>query len=189
MQPPKYPDYVLESPVMNMRLEQEAVFEINNDDYLIGKFWAIAVRPSDGFPVVNMNFIPSPLEIEPHEVQKNFAADLLRALHKEASFGGGWLVGFTHPPEMVTSFIKAEEPDNVWARMFFIWLDEDGDPQFTVDTQLPVMHVLSAGVENYLGLAYKAKQEWDEYAGKTMLKEMGVKDSQMVKAAQGEVMQ
>lgn len=94
----KYPDYVLDSKALSNRLHAEATFDCSEGDGTKGHFWCLTQVPSDRRIGVRLNFTASMTDIEPHELQKSFAKDLLVALNREVGHDGGWVVGFTHPP-------------------------------------------------------------------------------------------
>lgn len=180
----KYPDYVLDSQALSNRLHAEATFDCSEGDSSKGHFWSLTQMPSDRRVAVRLNFTPSMTDIEPHELQKSFAKDLLVALNREVGHNGGWVVGFTHPPASWHAFHI--NGDNAWARMFCLWLDADGDPQFTFDTELPFHEVFGSGIDGYVHQCAKAYREWEKMLGKEGLKDLGIKEDQLIKEAMGQ---
>lgn len=180
----KYPDYVLDSKAVTNRLHAEATFDCSEGDGTKGHFWCLTQVPSDRCVGVRMNFTPSMTDIEPHELQKSFAKELLLALNKEVGHDGGWVVGFTHPPAAWHAFHV--DGDNAWARMFCLWLDADGDPQFTFDTELPFVEVYGSGTDGYIQQCSQAYREWEKMLGKQGLKDLGIKDDQLIREAMGQ---
>ncbi len=180
----KYPDYVLESKAVLGRLTAEAYFDSSNGDDSRGLYWCLTQVPSDRTIIKLQNFTTSILDVEPHEIQKGFADQLVRQLNREVGHDGGWIVGFTHPPYRGDAI--RVDGDNVWGRMFFLWLDKDGDPQFTFDTDLPFVEVFGSGIEGYLNQCEKAYHEWEKVLGKQGLKDLGIKEDQLIKEALGQ---
>lgn len=173
----RYDDYVLESDAVMKRLKQEAVVEASEGSPL--HYWAVARRKHHGLVEVK-NYQPNVLSIDPHPTQTHFAALLCRALHKHIDHGGGWIVGWTNPPPAWQ--LMKTDGDNVWARLFCLWLDEDGDPQFTFDSLHPVAEVVSRGVDYHVSQCEAAWREWKHMARD----DLDLKDSQTYRAAAGE---
>lgn len=69
-------------------------------------------------------------EAPPHSVA--LALEILTRANKELNFGGAWVCVFTHyfAPAVPRMFGE-------YLRLTFIWLDQDGDPQFSMETDDP----------------------------------------------------
>jgi hypothetical protein len=182
----KYPDSVLESPIIEdtIKAQGEAESLGASGDNSKGHVWALTVRPSTRGVVLLQNFTPTIMDIEPHEVQRSFARELLLVLNKEAGMNGGWVVGYSHPPTVGDALHV--NGDNVWGRLFMLWLDQDGDPQFSVEADKPFHAVFEEGSMYYVGQCYKAYTEWSKLRGVNVLKDLGFTEANMVKAAQGQ---
>lgn len=178
----KYPDDVLKSLVVRGRLRREAKFESARGDDSKGHYWAITALPSTNQIVGCQNFTPSVFDIDPHPVQKQLAEALVRSLNRHVGHDGGWIVGFTHPPSQGNAL--RTDGDNVWGQLFCLWLDEDGDPQFTYETDRDPAEVVQDGVDYFIKMCDESYWRWEDLLGKKGRKELGLKDGQMIKAAQ-----
>lgn len=172
------------SPVIRKRLFQEASFE-SGDLGISDKphYWCLVPFADSGTGVqVLQNYDSADLKnCDPHPMQQNFADKVMRALQREASFGGLWLVGFTHPP---SAYGVITDTENVWNRLICIWHDNEGDPQFTLETDLPFIQQVRSGEMYYVGLAHDAHQQWTEmYGRKAMKSDMMLKEGQTKAAA------
>lgn len=178
----KYPDGVLTSGLIRERLAMEGTFDCRKGDGTKGHYWAISQLPSTREIVGSQNFVPSVFDIDPHPMQKNLAEELLRSLNREVGHDGGWIVGFSHPP--ASHNLIRSDGDNVFARMFCIWLDEDGDPQFTYETDEDMAMVIQTGSHYFTQMCEESYQKWLDLLGKQSRKELGIKDSDLTKLAQ-----
>jgi hypothetical protein len=141
------------------RLQQEA--EIDGDQIPSRPlYWCTFQLPNKEIHT-NMNFKPDFATVLPHELQIDFAKGVLKALNTEVGHGGAWIVGYTHPPSK-GECVKVEG-DNVWDRLFCIWLDQDGDPQFTVENIRWTFHeMLEAGAEFWMSQGQMCYSKWQE---------------------------
>lgn len=177
------PSNLWKSPVIKARLQLEANFESNHGIAEKPFYWALVpyADSKDGFHVLQ-NYKEDLTHCDPHMMQQEFAKNLQRELQAEAHFDGMWLVGFTHPP---TSYGTLTDTENCWNRLICIWHDEDGDPQYTVESDLPFINQIQSGVEYYIGLAFQAHEQWKEiYSSVTLKEDMGLDEDQQTKAAQ-----
>lgn len=183
-----FPDQVLDSPIISRRLAAEARFDSERGSPEKGHYWVLACLPSTKSTVVRQNYtshedfqaLAVGYNQDPHPVQKTFANELLQSLNHHVGNGGGWLVGFTHPPAS-HELIKTDG-DNAWGRLICIWLDEDGDPQFTYESDHPFFHMYQQGIQYY------TQQAWDSWASwkKIMRDDLDLKAGQTYKRALGE---
>lgn len=171
------PSNLWKSPIIKERLVLEANFDGNHGLPAKPFFWVLVPEADrkDG-TIVLKNFEPSISNIEPHPLQQDFARGLQQELQKEAGFNGLWLVGWTHPP---SSYGALTDTDNCWNRLIFIWHDKDGDPQYTVESELPFVNVIQHGMDYYVGLAHKSHDQWREiYSEKAMKQDMMLTEDQ-----------
>lgn len=141
----KFNDEWLVSPAIMQRLVDES--EDTEGRYT--GFWG-AFTKANGDIVFGGN-IPAPCEF-----QRMFAADMAKGLNDNLRHDGVWLVFWTHPP--VAMAVDAD----VYRVSHLLWLDEDGDPQFTVDNEDPFHEVMEAGFDHWIEAAEDAWQQWEE---------------------------
>lgn len=169
-------DILLAKPVLTTLLERfamEAEMEEGN-----GQYYAVIHKADGSF----MDHNPYSPELEP--MQAEFARDCLRLFNKELHHDGAWVCVFTHP--------KPPEPLRVnteYKRFGFIFLDRDGDAQFTLDWEdgntelLDFADVLLAGLESWGDLVEAAWEEWH-----TLMREaLDPGEGQLIKKAQGQL--
>jgi hypothetical protein len=175
----KFPDTVYVSPLINFRLEAEGAAEGGRfGTPAESKFWALA-QLTDGSKVTRKNYTADGvMEIDPHPMQLTLASQALSLLNKEVGNGGAWVVGYSHPPQNLLT----TEPDTVWNRLFAIWLDADGDPQFTWDN---VMDAAEQIEEGPWAIAQACQESYGRYLHQ--LRALDLKESQTFHAAQGEL--
>ncbi len=174
----KITDAIWNSKIIKDRMGFEAVMA----DSAKPHYWfVVPTGKSRRDTAVLKNYTPGVLDIDPHEMQQVFARDLREALQEQINHDGIWMVGWTNPP--ASGQVIATDGDNVWGRLAMIWLDEDGDPQFTVESESFVIEIISNGVMYYVDLceqAYKAYAK--DFCTKVLKKDMGLKEDQMTKA-------
>lgn len=113
------------------------------------------------------NFKPDELNVIPHETQMEFTKLLRHTLQSQADNNGIWLVGWTHPPANDQAI--RIDGDNVWGRLVMIWLDEDADPHYVIDSEFPVNTMIHNGTDYYVGLCERAHEKWREEYGKDVI--------------------
>lgn len=100
-----------------------------------------------------------------HVTQQAFAHRLIRILNKEVWLDGAWVVGWTHGGN----------------RLMIIYIDADGDPQFTIENDEPVSVIMSVEPLKY------AEDAWDAYhLWKENRKALDLRPDETFKRAQGE---
>lgn len=176
------PNNLWKSPVIQERLMVEAAFEGDRGAPETPLFWVVVPQAdTKDDQLVFSNFEPTLQRPLPHELQIDFAKGLQKDLQKEAGFDGLWVVGWTHPPS-VMGVLK--DMDNCWNRLIFIWLDKDGDPQFTLESELAFVQIVQHGIEYYIGLAHDAHKQWkDLYSDKALKADMDLTEDQQRRAA------
>lgn len=177
------PENIWNSQVIKKRLWNEANFESNNGAPAKAHYWIVAptVDGSRDHHILK-NFSVGIMDVEPHDMQMAFAQELRYRLQKDLSHDGLWLVGWTHPPASWEA-IKVDG-DNCWNRLVMVWLDEDADPHFTVETDIPFVEMIGRGGHYYLELAEEAHKTWAEaYGKKARRDDFGLRDDQQTKKA------
>jgi len=177
------PSNLWNSPVIKKRLMQEAGFESNHGISEKQHYWCLVPHADSGDGTVILRNYPenSIVDADPHEMQQEFARNVMWSLQTQAHFDGLWLVGFTHPP---TSYGVITDTENCWNRLMAIWFDSDGDPQFTLESDLPFVKQLEAGEQYYVDLAQQSHEQWKEiYGQKAMKSDMLLSEDQARKAA------
>lgn len=88
--------------------------------------------------------------------QMMFANDMAKGLNRHLHHDGFWLVGWTHP----APFVILGAAGRTYRRMVMIWCDQDGDPQFTIESEDPVWKILECGPMQWAEQAEQAWQKW-----------------------------
>lgn len=176
------PDNLWKSPVIKQRLAQEACFECRWGISDKKQYWCMAPFADSKLGVqILRNYEDSLTNCDPHDLQQDFARKIMQALQKQAHHDGLWLVGYTHPP---STYGVITDSENCWNRMIAIWFDDDGDPQYTLESDLPFIKQVEAGEQYYVGLAAQAHDQWKEIYGRRAMKsDMMLKESQTKQAA------
>lgn len=176
------PSELWRSPVIKHRLNLEASFECGLGISQKAHYWCMVPQADTKMGVqILKNYEEGLQHCDPHELQQAFAREVQKELQQHASNGGLWLVGFTHPP---TTYGVITDTENCWGRLIAIWFDEDGDPQYTVESDRPFIKQAQMGSGYYVGLAAQAHGQWKEIYGAAELKrDMMLKEGQTKKAA------
>jgi hypothetical protein len=169
----RVPDERIITPFMLRRFIEEARLEGGN-----GQHYAI-MQLSDG-RYVDHN--PASPALPPH--QAVFARDMLAMLNREMNMGGVWVIVYTHPvpPEQIV-LMHWE-----YARFGFLWIDADGDPQFTVEwtkgegDERDFADVMRSGRESWANRCMTAWQTWKHH----MVDVLAPGEGQTIKRAQGQ---
>ena len=153
---PMLDDDTLITPALLRRFIAEARLEAGN-----GQHYAF-VRRSNGNLIAH-----NPASPEIAGYQTMFAADVLKVLNRELHHDGAWVVVFTHPePPEPGSAILLTPPGREYARYVLMWLDRDGDVQFSVEwvknesELLDFAEVLEAGIDSVVEKCEGAWQMW-----------------------------
>lgn len=168
----KLDDRRLITPAILRRFEAEAEMEDGN-----GQHYAVIQRADKGF----LDHNPGSPELD--GMQAVFARDVLTMLNRELHHNGAWVMVFTHPAPF--DFIGMGQ---MYRRFGLIWLDADGDPQFTLDwaegvgEQIDFTDVLIDGKECWGDQAEAAWQSWHE----NMVRVIDPKSNQTYRRALGE---
>jgi hypothetical protein len=118
---------------------------------------------------------------DPHEAQMQFAYELQKILIQEAGFDGLWIVGFTHPP---STYSVITDTENCWGRLIMIWLDEDGDPQFTLESDRLFVEQFQDGPNYWVERAHEAYNAYLPVFGRKAMKaDLLLKDGEHMRKA------
>ncbi len=171
------PENLWKSPVIQQRLVQEALFDCRYGVPAEPFFDVIVPQADTKSDCIQLrNYTPSMSRVAPHPIQVQFAKNLLSILMKELHFNGLWIVGWTHPP---TAYAALTDMDNAWQRLIIIWLDKDGDPQYTIDYDKPVVDIIADGLQRHVEKIEDAHQQWREiYSNERMKEDMLLTDEQ-----------
>jgi len=156
---------LLTTPILLRRLALEA------DE---GPFWTL-VAGSNGETFARL--LTKPIS-PPMPEQQMFAYDMLWELNEHLHHDGAWFVGFTHPLDPVIPLIASRH----YSRFYFLWIDRDGDPQFTLENDENFSLVLEAGPDEWMEHAEDSWQQWHLL----MRKVLAPSDHQTFKRALGE---
>lgn len=163
---------ILITPDLLRRFDAEA--QMDDGD---GRFYALAQRSNGAFLEHRMGS-----RAEPDQVI--FAQDLLTMLNKELHHDGAWVIVFTHPKPR--EHVLASHGD--YARFAIMWMDRDGDVQFTHDWLekqgeiFDFADVLKAGREVWCEHAEQAWKIWHTM----MIDVIDPAEGQTFKRAQGQ---
>jgi hypothetical protein len=113
----KLSDETLITPALLRRFIAEGELEDGN-----GQHFAVIQMQDGSYCEYN------PYSPEADPLQAGWVRDVLRMLNSELHYDGAWVCCFTHPAPtgLVQRFVE-------YNRCCWIWLDRDGDPQFTSD--------------------------------------------------------
>lgn len=166
-------DDLLVTTFLIKRFEREATFEAGDPRY-----YAVIQRKDGRFLEHN----PASPELEP--MQAVFARDLLGRLNRELHHDGAWTIVFTDPAPAETVLANRSE----YRRFGLIWVDHDGDPQFTLEwvngesEETDFADVLLSGIESWGDRAETAWLNW-----RMLMREvLDPAPDQLVKRAQGQ---
>lgn len=163
------PSNLWKSPVILQRLFAESCFEGDHGISQKKHYWVVVPQSDTGQGVIELKNYKENLEnIDPHEMQKQFVVELQKLLQRNAHFDGLWIVGYTHPPSVYGVLTDTE---NCWNRLIMIWLDEDGDPQFTLESERPFIEQFSDGPDYWIEQAHNAYEAYKPIFGRKAMKD------------------
>lgn len=169
----RLPQNLWESPPLRRRLDQEAAFESSQGYAPVPQYYAAVPHTDSPSGSIELrNYDPEDARTpDPHELQIDFAQMYRQNLQRELHHDGVWIVGWTHPPRIQSKILMPDAvDDNCFGRLIAIWLDADGDPQFTYETESEFADIIQNGGHYYLEQAERAWQMWNEDYGKKALK-------------------
>lgn len=143
-------DDLLVTPVLKRRLHAEAMLDDGN-----GATWFVLTR-SNGDAV---EVLSARARFNPLDEQRLFGRDMAKVLNEKLHHDGKWIVAFTHPSphrpaEWFTNGV------GYFNRWYFLFVDQDGDPQFTVENDDRFDEVLTEGPDHWIEQAEQAYQTW-----------------------------
>lgn len=166
------------TPTLLRRFKAEAEFEGGD-----GRYYAL-IRRANGELLADHPEGPSPTP-----EQLLFATDALRALNREVHHDGAWVIVYTHPKPPRVEVVLYDTSKHIdYARYALLWMDKDGDVQFTLEWRenesdmVDFPDVLLAGIESLMDRAEGAWNIW-HYQMRTVL---DPREDQLVKRAQGQ---
>lgn len=151
------PDRLLATESLKQRLFEEAGFE--NDGLCPFAWYSIPFCESDKAWSIGTGYCPEPAE-------RLMAESLGRILNRQLHHDGAWITGWTDDGRRFVS----------------IWVDADGDVQFTVDCLDGVVKMAIAGAEDHVEQCEQAWQKWHRH----MRQVIAPREDQLFKRAQGQ---
>lgn len=149
------------SATLRQRLADEATF----DNGQPGGIWFVLRRNSGAMQSVKgMNLL-----MAPHPAQQMWAMDMAKALNRHLHHDGFWVVGFTNPPPnafMLGGIVLDDEP--IYERWFILWVDKDGDPQFTIENDDDFNETLMVHPDSQIEQCETAWQKWKQHMRDTL---------------------
>lgn len=170
---------LLITPFLLRRFEAEA--HVDGGD---GRHYALIRRPDGDF----LSHHPGSPMLDP--AQSLWTGDVLRLLNRELHHDGAWVCVWTHPMPVPLESVIHINPHSEYGRYALIWLDQDGDPQFTVEWERGITTdlqdfaaVLLQGINATAQKAEAAWQIWRTY----MREVLDPQPDQLIRRAQGEL--
>lgn len=160
------------------RLDQESALNSDIETPLPPRWLGFGMKPNKevliqsnynrSLPRVQM-IADVTIDLDPSVEQFSFAMSLCTELNKEMHHNGAWLVAWTHPPHAAEAL--RVNPALEWRRLVMLFLDKDGDPQFTIDSVRPWPDIAVSGVHHFVDQAEQGIQMWREQMDALELKE------------------
>lgn len=148
----EYTDEFQFTPAIRQRLEEEAKMDVDVSEYVIGadgrqavmgfnpgSYWA-AIQRTNG----DVRRFACDLKETPPDEKQVWLMQILRGLNKELGHDGRWVVGWTHGN----------------TRFIIMWLDEDGDIQFTVENDEAWAIMVTQEWNHWMSQAEEAWRYW-----------------------------
>ncbi len=144
----KFDDTLLDTDVLDRRLIGEANFESGEDT----RFWVAKFR-ANGMPEMKARGLNPPVSYQV------MACDLGTALNDMIHHDGAWLVAWTDPlePTIEEALLGAEI---VPQRMILLWIDDAGDPQFTIEIVERFADIVECGILHWVEQAEDGWKAW-----------------------------
>lgn len=178
-----FDENLLFTQALRNRLNSEAAMQSDIGTAFPAWFAVKSLERGRGKTVIERNYDPNGLSAvpDPADHQIIWAEAVSRILNHEIHHDGAWIVGLTHPPGF-GEMLKIE-PKFEWRRTIKVWIDRDGDPQFTCDCIDPWPFVAERGPEHFVEQSEQAWQHWK----RLMRDALAPKDYQLKQLAKGTV--
>lgn len=147
-------DDLLITPFLKRRLATEGRYADGD-----GSVWVILTR-SNGQRVEVLS--QAAAGWYPLKEQREFAHMLAQLLNAQIPHDGRWIVAFTHPSETTTEFHE-KIGEVYYNRWFALWVDKDGDPQFTMDNENRFDEVMAVPLFKWVSDAEQAWTNWKHH--------------------------
>ena len=174
----EFNDDLLLTPALRQRLDLEAVPDHMGE---VSQYpWFAWVQRTNG---ECHKFANQP--IFPAEQQQLFALDLTRLLNDELRHDGAWVTGWVQPQMFVEDlgmYAQGLRLQRTFGKCICIWLDEDGDAQFTIEIVEPMWRIERALMDAWIEQAEDGWQKWH----RLMRQELKPNQDQLFKRAQGQ---
>ncbi len=166
------------TPLLLQRFRLEGEFEGAD-----GRHYGIMPRDDNSLLVHH----PGSPSLDP--MQMLWAGDVLKLLNRDLHHDGAWVIVFTHPVPVTPDVVPMLPKHQVYGRYAIIWVDEDGDPQFSMEWEIGISSelkhfadVVAQGIE---ATAQKAEGSWQLWHT-AMRKVLAPKQDQLFKKAKGQ---
>lgn len=176
---PSLPEHDVITPTLLRRFRDEGAFEDAD-----GRHCGLILR--DGGRDLIKHAPPDSLDPSPEQLL--WAGDILRLLNRELHHDGAWVVVFTHVLPVDAFCILRDVSAANYGRYALIWVDQDADPQFTVEWQAgegdlrTFVDVMLAGVASTGQKCEMAWEIWQTHMRKVLEPKLG----QLFRRAKGE---
>lgn len=158
----EYDDTLLFTQTIRERLDAEAAMDSEIGVTTASWFAVKVLNRGKGDVVIERNYNPEKTGMlaipDPSPCQAAWAVAVAKILNHEIDHDGCWIVGLTHPPGF-GEFLKIQ-PRFEWRRTIKLWVDNDGDPQFTSDCIDPWRLVVEQNPDHFINQSEKAWQHW-----------------------------
>ena len=136
------------TPALLRRLEAESQFDNKG---VSTPFWAVLEKN------VAADYITHAVGgLDPLGPQQMMAFDLVTALNRAQHHDGAWVAMWSHPAPRPHVLVREDE----YTRLCLMWMDQDGDVQFTLECEGTLEERLMKGILHWQECAEKAWDTW-----------------------------